>query len=101
MSVREQILAAPELEPLSVPEWGCTVYLPVVSLAEADDMPTKEKLGDGWLAHFLVFAVRDKDGNKEFTTEDAEALSKKSATAAKRIIEAFSKLNNLDDPAKN
>lgn len=102
-SIKEQILAAKDarLDPMDVPEWGCTVYLPVVTVEDMEGFKTAD--GPFATARMAAFVIRDADGRRVFTDDDVPALAKKSVMAVKRVVEAFNKLNGFDaeDPAKN
>lgn len=102
MSLRDQILSSADtrLEPVPVPEWGCTVFVPVVTV---EDMEHHQKgSGPNTLARMACFVIRDEQGQRIFTDADAPAMAKRSVTAVNRIITKFNEINGFtEDPAKN
>lgn len=98
MSVREQILAALDnrLEPVEIPEWGVTVYVPVITL---EDVPLIQK-ADGKPERVAAVIIRDSEGKRIFTDEDAPALAKKSMAAVTRVIDAYNRVNGHDKDAE-
>jgi hypothetical protein len=101
-SIKDKILAANDnrLEPVEVPEWGVTVFVPLVTLEDMEGFQKSD--GPNAVARMAAFVIRDADGSRPFTDDDAPALAKKSVAAVNRIVSAFNKLNGFgDDPAKN
>lgn len=105
MSIRDQILNAKDtrLEPVDVPEWGCTVYVPVLSLEEMQESIEMEKASKNGFATTAVNAIRDAEGRRVFTIADVPALAKKSMAAVSRINLKFNQINGLvrGDDEKN
>src|SRR4051812_21328519 len=103
MSIRDQILAANDsrLEPVEVPEWGCTVYVPVITL---EDVPEVER-AEGKAERLAAVIIRDAEGKRVFTDQDAPALAKKSMAAVVKVVEVFNRVNgyakDAEKPAKN
>lgn len=101
-SIKDQILDAKDthLEAVEMPEWGCTVYVPLVTVEDMEGFTKSE--GPHAVARMAAFVIRDAEGRRPFTDDDAPALAKKSVAAVNRIIGAFNKLNGFTaDPAKN
>jgi hypothetical protein len=102
MSIKDQILNAKDsrLESVEVPEWGCVVFVPVVTLEDMEGFQKGE--GAGEVARMAAFCIRDAEGRRIFTDTDAPALARKSVAAVNRVIEAFNRINGFaEDPAKN
>ena len=101
MGLKDQILASQDrkLEAVVVPEWGVTVYVPLLTLGDAEALQ-KIKNDHCKLAAFII---RDEQGHRVFTDEEAEALREKSLGAFNRILNAYNKLNGNgeDDEGKN
>jgi hypothetical protein len=100
MLTRESILASNDrpLQPVEVPEWGGTVYVPKLSLTEAASFSklTDDQKGGGVLAARIIV---DAAGKRIFTDEDAPKLADKSAVAIGRVIEAFTQANSVNAKA--
>ena len=98
---KDSILKADDqrLEPVQVPEWGGTVYVTSMTLAELRDL--QKHAGDPndsrSLAEMVVRVVRDDDGERVFSDGDAEAVSGKSFRALSRIVATFNRINGLTD----
>lgn len=91
---------------VEVPEWSGAVNVPVVSLAELDDLAKAQKSADNSNALMAVRIIRDDAGDRIFTDDDAPVLAKKSSKALFRILKRFNEVNGLtgsaqDDAAKN
>lgn len=106
---REQILAAQDLptRAVDVPEWGGRVHVRVMNGAERDefdDFVIKRK-GDikGLRLRLAALCLCSPDGQRLFSEEDVEALSKKSGKAIQIIEKAATELNglNVDAAEKN
>lgn len=121
-----EILAADDLkrEWVDVPEWGGGVYvrsMPGLALDRYEQgmlsRRTVEKDKDGKekavkvnlenvRAELVVLAACDEKGEPLFTTEQVEALGKKSGAALNRVVAAAQRLNgmsqrDLEQLAKN
>ncbi len=79
--------------PVPVPEWGGTVHIRVLSVAEME-LLQNAKHG---AADLVARTCCDAQGNRLFTDEDAKALREKSQVAITRIMTAFNKANGLGD----
>lgn len=109
MSLRDQILAAVDLkvEPLEVPEWGCTVYLKEMTGAARDRFEsTFQKDRSNFRARLAALTLCDEQGNLLFTEADVKALGEKSVGALQRVWDAALKVNaftdqDVDDLEKN
>jgi hypothetical protein len=87
MLSRNQILAADDLPrvEVSVPEWGGSVYVRPLTLAE---MYQLEQRGDVQAVEYVILGCVDAAGKQLFTKDDAEALSGKNAVVMHRIAKA-------------
>jgi hypothetical protein len=104
MLTKESILAAADLpiEPVDVPEWGGTLYVRTLSGAERDAFESStidaKKSGavlDNIRARLAVRALCDKDGNRLFADDDADALGRKSGKALDRIWDVAQRLSGM------
>jgi hypothetical protein len=115
---REAILASNDIksEMVDCPEWGGSVMVQALTLAEVDQwrksMLTKTVTKDHGKTSvdysfdaekavlseikLVCMAVVDESRNRLFTDKDVEALMKKSPIPLKRIIKAVSKLSGLN-----
>jgi len=101
---KEQILAADDMGLLevSVPEWGGSVYIRVMTVGERDSyenewMVSKSKGVDNFRSKFLQRVLCDAKGELLFTRDEVETLAKKSSRAMTRVWEAAMKHNHLTD----
>lgn len=106
MSLKDIILNAQDcpLEPVDVPQWNTTVYVPVLSLADLDDLRkiAASKADDTSAgAAMAVRVIRDENGDRVFSDDDAPALAKKSAKVVNRVIEAFNRHNGIGQQAQD
>lgn len=94
MNLKDKILAAKDtrLEPVDVPEWECTVYVPVMTIAEAEQLQ-KQVGSDDSFARMACNIIRDEDGNRVFTDADVAELSKKSLAALQHVLAAYNQVN--------
>ena len=102
---REQILAAPDLQPetVHVPEWGGDVLVRAWTAEERDawerSMIGKSREEIAALnsrARFFARCVLDEQGRPLFTEADFEQLAQKSAAAMDHVIRVARRLNGLD-----
>lgn len=95
MSIKDEILNAKDnrLEPVDVTEWGVTIYVPLVTLEDMEGFTKTE--GPNATARMAAFVIRDEQGRRVFTDDDAPALAKKSVAAVNRVINAFNNLNGF------
>ena len=107
---KEQILSAtPKLLEIEVPEWGGSVFIRPVTLAE------QAKLADLGLKHekgsvvvrmksitlqLVQWAACDADGQPIFEMKDIEALMNKSASALLRLQDAILKFSGLTEESR-
>ncbi len=98
MSLRDQILSANDaaLHPVEVPEWGCTVYVPVLTLDDDAAVKKAAAAADTRVAA-AVFAIRDADGRQVFSDDDGPALARKSMAVVNRVIAAFNRVNGFGE----
>jgi len=105
MGIRDVVLSATDLRTatVDVPEWGATVTLREWDGATRDRfdalaLETRERGGKvpprlrAWIA---AMSIVDENGQLAFNEGDIEALSRKSARALDRIVEAALQLNGL------
>lgn len=102
MLTRELILSVDDLprELVKVPEWGGDVYVRTMTGAERDKWEievatSKQKASESVRAMIAALTVCDENSNLLFTIQDVEALSKKSAAALDRVMDAAMRLNKL------
>jgi hypothetical protein len=104
MTTKEQILNASDawLEPVEVPEWGCTVYVPVLTIEDVTEMSKVAKVIADPNVAAAVFILRDAEGRRLFTNAEAPALARKSMAVLNRVISKFNEINSIgENPAKN
>lgn len=101
---KEQILAADDMGLLevSVPEWGGSVFVRVMSVGERDSyenewMINKSKGVDNFRSKFLQRVLCDEKGELLFSAQEVEKLAKKSARVITKVWEAAMKHNALTD----
>lgn len=97
MSLREQILASQadrKPVPLDVPEWGVTVWLKQMTVADQVALSEDVKPADMPVAVLLQCLV-DDEGERIFTDDDAEALSRESFPIVLRVFAEAARLNGL------
>ena len=107
---KEQILSiTPKLQEVEVPEWGGSVFVRPVTLAE------QAKLADLGVKYekesvvvrmksitlqLVQWAVCDEDGHSLFEMKDIEALMNKSASAFLRLQDAILKFSGLTEESR-
>jgi len=90
---------------VNVPEWGGAVYVRVLSGGERDAFEAslrdprtgKNTRLDNFRARFASLVLANEDGSRMFDDRDASELSRKSAKALDRILEAGLATNGMDD----
>jgi hypothetical protein len=104
MTLREIILTARDtrLEPIEVPEWGCTVYVRVgITVGDVLGRP-KSDASDTDYARWASFIILDETGARIFGDSEAAELARKSFAVVDRIVGRYHELNNptggQDDP---
>lgn len=100
MSLKDTILAAKDisLEPMVIPEWGVTVFIPVMTLDQVmtRDVALKDIKEKDFFIHYATYILLDETGQRIFTADDVGALKQKSAAIVKKIVARFNQLNGLD-----
>ena len=106
MLTKDQILSANDrnIQEIEVPEWGGTVYIRNMTGGERDayEMSLIKMQGRNMQADLAnaraklcAICICDQDGNRLFTDDEVQELSKKSASALDRVYEQAEKLNGL------
>ena len=106
---RDTILNAEDLksEDIDVPEWGGKMRLREMTGADREEYA---EAVSGRASHYrealIAFSAIDAQGNRVFTIEDVEALSRKSDRAIQRLAEAATRLSGIgraavEDARKN
>lgn len=113
MLTRDQILKSDDLkkEVVKVPEWGGEVLIGTMTGQARDEweqslVENKKVSLQNIRARLVAMTALDEQGNRLFTSDDIEALGKKSASALERCVKVAQKLNRLteaelDDLTKN
>lgn len=112
MLTKEQILAADDLETVSVdvPEWGGEVLVSVMSGTARDeyeqslfkfqsDGVAKQDLSNS-RAKLLAVCLVDENGNRLFSSRDIVALGKKNTRALDRVYAVADQLNSVSAEEK-
>lgn len=103
---KEQILAADDLGlvEISVPEWGDTVFIRIMTCGERDAyendwIASKAKGGgvDDFRTKFLARCLCDSKGNRLFSDSEIPALAQKSARVMARLWQKAMEHNALSD----
>ncbi len=89
--------------PVTVPEWGVTVYVRRLSVADylllADEIESAEKGGAKEqleaLVRLCLFVIVDEAGDRVFNDDDGNVIRNSDLAALKRIQEAVLELNKL------
>lgn len=103
MGLREQIDAAQDLkrELVSVPEWGCDVYVRTMTGSERDAFEQSLAGKDGQRdltnlrARLLVKTLVDEAGVRAYGDDEAHWLGGKAAAVLDRLFEVAQRLNGL------
>lgn len=109
---RDAILAADDLttERVSVPEWGGTVLVRALPLAEMGvfeiDAAAEDRSNAEVMARMVALCACDGAGNPLFTLDDVAALNRKAKEPVMRVARAAIRINALtetdvEDLAKN
>jgi hypothetical protein len=107
---KEQIFAVrPRLEEIEVPEWGGSVFIRSVTLAEQarladlgtkfEKAPVVDRMKNITL-RLLQWAVSDAEGRPLFEARDLEELMNKPAGGSLRLQESILKLSGLTEEAR-
>lgn len=106
---KEAILNAKDLElkELEVKEWGGSVYMGHMTLAERfeyDDKHTSEHNGEVsikdsgnplYMLDYIRMVLKDANGNPLFNKEDMEVFMKKQAKVVIKVFKACTLYNNM------
>ena len=99
---REQILAYKDIqsEVVKVPEWDGEVTVQGLSLAEKDNwtdciMTDGKVTMKGATALLCALCMRDEQGERMFSSDDMDALDKKSAAALDRVFQVAQRLSGI------
>ena len=106
-TLKERILAAQDLtsEPVSVPEWGETVKVRVMTGADRDSLTASMRDGSGnvdlmkYRARLLVRCIVNDDGSTMFSESEIDALNAKSSIALDRLFSVADRLNGVKPDA--
>lgn len=101
MALRDQILSANDspLERLSVPEWGCDVFLKPLSGHARAKLVKLAHGGASLYGPALVASVCDESGKLAFTDDDVPALEERNGLVLERLAAHVVKLNGLSGDA--
>jgi hypothetical protein len=97
LSLREQILASQaDRKPvaLDVPEWGVTVWLKQLTVADQIALSEGSK-PEAVPVQVLIACLVDDEGKAIFTEADTEALSNEAAGVVVRVFGEAARLNGL------
>lgn len=105
-SLRDMILKAvdcPQPEAVEVPEWGCTVYVAVMTAKDRDQWET-EMAGNrdnvNIRASLLVRCLQDDQGKLIFSRQDADALGSKNAIVVDKLFDVAARINGIGSAAQ-
>jgi hypothetical protein len=117
MGLKEKILAANDLarESVEVPEWGCTLYLRIMTGTERDALESESMASRGgdsaanmrnFRARLIARVACDEAGVRIFSDSEIEALGAKSGLVLDRLYAIASRINgytkkDVEDIAKN
>mgnify|MGYP002713187830 CR=1 FL=1 len=104
MSLRDTILNADDckLEKVTVPEWGCDVFIKVFSGKDREHMLKQQSDTESdseKQALLLITSICDQDGKKVFTANDVAALSEKSSHILDMLTSKVLTVNGLNAEA--
>lgn len=105
--LRDQILGAKDItrEPVTVPEWGVTVYVQELTGADADLLSQKyteakqsSQIGANqtFTDNLLLLTLVDGEGQRIFGDEDLAAMKGKSAEVLKALVKVAMRVNRFD-----
>ena len=110
---KDQILGLDDLPlfEVKVPEWGdeASVFVRMLTSGERDELEALSTVQKGdkvelnmknARARIAAFTLCNEDGSRMFTTEEIDALGRKSAKAIKRIADAAYEFNGLSAKAR-
>jgi len=99
MLTREQILAINDLplKEVHVPEWGGSVYVKAMSMADAKKaFAFEDKDHDTRILRNVILGVCDKDGKPLFTDADMDQLYSKNFHVCCRLAKEVNEHNQVD-----
>jgi spore maturation protein CgeB len=100
---KKAILEAKDIKTkeVSVPEWGGTAVVRVISGADRDvfEQALSDKKMEAFRTRFLVLTLCDENGDRLFTNDEVEALNKKSSTVLNRLFDAAWQFNAFTQDA--
>ncbi len=107
MNLKERILAAQDLtsEPVTVPEWGETVTVRVMTGADRDSLTSSMRDSAGnvdlmkYRARLLVRCLVNEDGTTMFSEAEIDALNAKSSIALDRLFAVADRINGVKPDA--
>ena len=107
---KDQMLAVtPKLQEVEVPEWGGSVFIRPVTLAEQAklaDLGAKYEKGlvtarmKGIMLPLIQWAVTDSEGKALFEAKDLDALMNTPASALLRLQDAILKFSGLTEESR-
>jgi hypothetical protein len=88
-----------KIEVREVPEWGGTVYLKTLSVAEGIDFQSaKESVHEEKVvALYLTFALCDEEGKRLYQASDTDSLCEKNPKVLLRLFYDALALNKMDE----
>jgi hypothetical protein len=103
---RDKILAAADIETqeMEIPEWGGTIVVREMTMAEVDEFGLSSAQADGRLdtrkmrgirARVVSWCVVDEEGKPLFRKSDVDELLKKSNRVVDRIFDAILALSGM------
>jgi hypothetical protein len=103
LKTAEEILALDDLvkEVIDVPEWGCSVIISTMTLAQKEEWARStagiadEKDKHLATVRLVVATARKEDGTPLFTHEHVQKLAGKSSLAIEKLGEAALRINKL------
>jgi hypothetical protein len=106
-TLKERILAAQDLtsEAVSVPEWGETVQVRVMTGTDRDTLTASMRDAAGnvdlmkYRARLLVRCLINEDGSTMFSETEIDALNAKSSIALDRLFSVADRINGVKPDA--
>lgn len=101
---RDEILESDDLkrETVEIPEWGGSVIVRALTIAEGEVIGSAvrkaRESGDedvSFSARLAAASVVDENGNRIFSDADIVPLSRKSASAVQKVVEAAQRLSGI------
>lgn len=88
------------IEPVHMPEWGCTVYVKTLTGKELQDFQNLPQDKDH-ATYLLALSLCDQDGTRLFGLDEVEELQAKSWAAIAKLVIIAQKLNRFDEDSFN